>query len=150
MISVEKIKELRDRTGVSMAVCKNALEKAEGDMDRALDILKEEGVKVAEKKAQREMFAGLIDSYIHSDRKIGVLLDVRTETDFVARNSDFKSFVHDLAMHIAASSPKDVEELLSQIYIKNPEMTINDYLKQTIQKFGENIKIERFVIYSLR
>ncbi len=150
MISIQQIKELRERTDVSVAVCRKALEEANGDMEKALLILKEEGAKVAEKKASREMFAGVIDCYVHADRKIGAMVEVTSETDFVARNEEFRIFTHNIAMHIAASNPANVEELLQQSYIKDPEIIVEDYLKQTIQKFGENIKISRFIIYSLR
>lgn len=150
MTSAQQIKELREKTDVSVMTCKKALEEAGGDMEKAILILRNEGTKIAEKKSSREVVAGIIDSYIHSDRQIGVLVEVRSETDFVARNEKFRNFAHNLAMHIAASNPADIEELLGQAYIKEPEITISEYLKQMIQKFGENIKISRFMICSLK
>lgn len=130
-------------------ICKKALEEAGGNMNKALEILRREGVQGAERKADRALKAGIIDSYIHNNKQIGVLLEARSETDFVARNEEFQSFVHNLAMHIAASDPVAIEALLQQPYIKNPQITIGDYLKEMIQKFGENLEISRFVRYNI-
>jgi len=149
MITAEQIKNLRERTGVSVMACKKALEEAGGDMEKAVLLLRQEGIKIAEKKSERALKAGIIESYIHSNKMIGVLLEARSETDFVARNEEFISFSHDIAMHIAASDPKDTAELLQQPYIKNPGITIGDYLKEMIQKFGENIEISRFVRFNI-
>ncbi|MBI4692001.1 MAG: translation elongation factor Ts [Candidatus Terrybacteria bacterium] len=146
---LEQIKNLRERTGVSVMACKKALEEAGGDMEKAISILRQEGIKIAEKKSERSLNAGIIESYIHSNKMIGVLLEARSETDFVARNEEFISFSHDIAMHIAASDPKDTAELLQQPYIKNPGVTVGDYLREMIQKFGENIEISRFVRYNV-
>lgn len=148
MITAEQIKKLRAQTGVSVMTCKKALEEAGGDTEKAILILRQEGAKIAKKKAERALKAGLIESYIHANRQIGVLVEVRSETDFVAKNEEFRSSSHDIAMHIAASDPVDVSELLQQPYIKNPEITVGDYLKEMIQKFGENIEISRFVRYT--
>lgn len=148
MVKAEQIKKLREESGVSVMVCKKALEEAEGDMAKALEILRREGVKVAGKKADRAPKAGIIDSYIHNNKQIGVLIEARSETDFVARNEEFQLFVHNLAMHIAASDPIDTEALLQQPYIKNPQITIGDYLSEMIQKFGENLEISRFIRYN--
>jgi len=145
MITTEQIKELREKTGLSVMGCKRALEKSDGDIDKAIEILKEEGALIAQKKAERELKAGLIESYIHSTRRIGSLVELRCETDFVSRNEEFKNFAHDIAMHIAALGPENIDELLSQPFIKNPNMTIADYVKEKIQKFGENIEIGKFV-----
>lgn len=147
-IEPSKIKELREKTGVSVMTCKKALEETGGDMDKAMDFLRKEGAKVAGKKSERKLGAGIIDSYIHATGQVGVLIEARSETDFVAKNKDFGSFVHDVAMHIAALDPQNVEEMLGQQYIKNPSITIGDYIKEAIQKFGENIEIARFVRYS--
>jgi len=145
MITTQQIKELREKTGLSVMSCKKALESANGDINKAMEILREEGVLVAEKKAERALKAGIIEAYVHSTKTVGSLVEIRCETDFVARNEEFKNFSHDIAMHIAASNPKDTDEFLAQPFIKNPEITINDYLKEKIQKFGENIEISRFV-----
>lgn len=165
MITIEKIKDLRDKTNVSITECKKALEESGGDIEKAFLILRKAGAKVAEKKSEREAKAGLIDCYVHNNKQVGVLIEVRCETDFVAKNEDFQSFVHNIAMHIAALDPlylqeKDVPQekkeefkykvLLEQSYIKNPDITISEYLKETIQKFGENIEIKKFIRYSLK
>lgn len=106
MISVEQIQSLRSKTGVSMMDCKRALEEANGNENEALNILKKKGKMTAEKKGARATGAGIIESYIHPNKKIGVLLELRCETDFVAKNSDFLNLAHDLVMHIAATNPK--------------------------------------------
>lgn len=106
MISIEQIQSLRSKAGVSIMDCKRALEEADGDENEALNILKKKGKLVAEKKGTRVTGAGIIESYIHPNKKIGVLLELRCETDFVAKNSDFFNLAHDLVMHIAATSPK--------------------------------------------
>jgi len=147
-ITADKIKELREKTKVSVMVCKKALEEADGDMAKATEILHQEGIKIAGKKSERKLNAGVVDSYIHSTKQVGVLIEARSETDFVAKNGAFLSFVHDIAMHIAALDPKNIEELIGQQYIKNPGVTIGDYIKEMIQKFGENIEIAGFVRYS--
>jgi len=147
-ISTEQIKELRDRTGISMMSCKKALEEADGDIEKAILGLREEGAKVADKKSARELKAGIVDSYIHATKKVGVMVEARSETDFVAKNEGFQEMVHNVAMHIAGMNTETVEELMAQPYIKNPEITIADYVKDTIQKFGENIEISRFIRYN--
>lgn len=155
MITAQQIKELRDKTGVSMFVCKKALDETGGDMEKALDVLQRESVKSAAKKADRTLESGVIESYIHSNKKIGALLEIRSESDFVSTNEEFRSLAKDLAMHIAAGdisgnfSSGGLEELLNQPYIKNPSITIRDLINQAIQKFGEKIEISRFEKYSL-
>lgn len=148
MITSDKIKELREQTQVSIMACKKALEESDGDIEKAKIVLQQAGAKIADKKANRELKAGIIESYIHAGGKVGVLVEGRCETDFVAKNEDFKLFLHDVAMHIAASAPEEVEELLEQSFIKNPGITIGDYVKEAIQKFGENIEISRFTLFS--
>ncbi len=142
-ISKEKIQELREKTGVSVMTCKQALERAEGDFEKALEYLKEASAVLASKKSERLVKAGIIASYVHAER-IGVLVELRCETDFVARNPEFKALAHELAMHIAASAPENVAELLSQPFIRKLDTTIADFLKEAIGKFGENIEISRF------
>jgi elongation factor Ts len=149
MITSEQIKKLRDKTGVSVMACKNALEEAGGDIEKAITLLNSRGAKIAEEKSERPTKAGIIEAYIHPTKQIGVLLELRSETDFVANNNDFQILAHDIAMHIAASNPSDVSELLSQPYIKNCEITVADFLKEAIQKFGENIEIARFSRYNI-
>lgn len=149
MITYEQIKQLREKTGISIKACKSVLEEARGDMEKALSLLAERGEKIAEEKAERITKAGIIETYIHSNKQIGVLLELRSETDFVAKNQDFQILSHDIAMHIAAANPSNVEELLVQSYIKNPDITVADYLKEAIQKFGENIEIARFSRFNI-
>ena len=149
MSDLETIRKLRLICGASIGLCHKALDESGGDFDRALEILKKQGAEVAEKKSQRITKSGLIGVYVHSDQKLGSLIEVRTETDFVARNPEFKAFVHDLAMQVAASEVKNVEELLDQPFIKDQSKTIGDYVKENISKFGENIEVARFYKMSL-
>lgn len=148
-ISTEQIKELRERTGISIAQCKQALEDAGGDMDKALAFLREKGTEVADKKSNRELKAGVISSYIHNNGTIGALLQIHTETDFVAKNPEFKALADDIVMHLAAMGPDTVEELLTQPFIKDPSLTVSDLIKGFIQKFGERIEVVNFARLSL-
>jgi len=145
MISAEQIKKLRQKTNISIMECKKALEKAKGDEKEALKVLEKSGQKKAMKKSDRETSQGLIEAYIHNNGKIGAILELSCETDFVVKNSQFKELAHDLVMHIAAMNPKDLKELLAQPFIKEEEKTIQDLLNETIAKLGENIKIRKFV-----
>ncbi len=149
MISADQVKELREKTGVSVMACKKALEEAGGDMGKTIEILRREGVKVAEKKSGRTLKAGVVETYIHSNKQVGVMIDARCETDFVAKNESFQEFIHELAMHIAASEPKDVDELLKQPFVKDLNRNIEDLIKENIQRFGENIEITRFTRYDI-
>lgn len=148
-ITAQQIKELRDKTGVSFIVCKKALEESEGNLAKAIEFLQKEGVKTAEKKASRALRAGVIETYVHNNRQVGVLLEMKSESDFVSRNDGFRALAHDIAMHIAASDPRDTEELMKQPYIKNPDITITNYIQEHVQKFGENIDVVRFTRYSM-
>ncbi|MBI4050147.1 MAG: translation elongation factor Ts [Candidatus Doudnabacteria bacterium] len=147
-ISAKDVKMLRDQTGAGMMDAKAALAEAGGDVQRALEILKQKGIKKAQKKAERAAQAGLIDTYLH-DGRIGVILEVNCETDFVARNEDFKKFVHELALHIAAEAPQDVNELLAQAFLRDPGIKVQDLVNQKIAIIGENIQIRRFTRYVL-
>ena len=138
------IKKLRDLTGAGMMDAKAALENAEGDFDKATKLLMEKGAQLAESKADRSALQGLIVDYIHPGDRVGVLLELNCETDFVARNPEFRIMAHDIAMHIAAASPTDIKDLLEQQYIKDLSIKISDYLNKYIQKFGENLEIARF------
>lgn len=187
-VSIEEIKRLKDLTGIGLTDAKAALTDAEGDFDKALEALRKKGLTKAEKKGEREAREGLVDAYVHSSR-IGALVEVNCETDFVARTDGFKDFVRDIAMHVAASNPEYVSAdqipeqerarvkaefaekaknegkpenmienivegmlkkhfaekcLLDQPYIKNPDQTVGDYLKESIVKFGENTIIRQF------
>ncbi len=161
----EKIKELRKITSASISDCNQALDEAKGNLEKTIEILRKKGQKIAEKKAKRETAEGLIENYIHLNNKLGVLLEINCETDFVAKNTEFKQLAHDIAIHIAAMDPKylkpeDVKKkskdkkpeeisLLTQQFIKNPEITIGDLITEKISKLGENIQIKRFIRYKV-
>ena len=190
----EKLRELRERTGAGIMDCKNALNEAQGDLDKAVEILRKKGLALAAKKVGRITKEGIIDAYIHPGDRLGVLVEVNCETDFVARTQEFRRFVRDIALQIAASEPmvvsreelpsevverekdiyrsmiKDLKKpphvvekivmgklekfyadtcLLEQPFVKNPEKTMGDYIKEHIAKFGENIVVRRFVRFRL-
>lgn len=144
MINLDILKELREQTDASIGACKTALEKAEGDIKRALAFLREEGSKIAEKKSTRATGIGLVEAYVHTNQRMGALLEIRSETDFVARNPEFKKLAHDIAMHITASAPETVPMLLEQAFIKDESKTVGTLLTESISRFGENIQITRF------
>ena len=143
-VDVKQIKKLREETGVSIADCRVALEESNGVYEKALVWLKKRGIEKAEKKQDRETMQGLIESYVHQNGKVGVLVKILCETDFVARTEDFKHLAHEVAMQIAAMNPKDVDTLLKQEYIRDGSVTIENLVKQTIAKLGENIVIKEF------
>lgn len=147
-ISVEQIKSLRAKTGLGIHDVKNALEETGGDEAKALAWLKEKGLSTVAKKADRATSQGLIESYVHGGR-LGAIVEVNCETDFVARNDEFKQFVKDIAMQVASMNPENVEELLKQDYFRDPSKTVQDLLHETITKIGENIKISRFSRFEL-
>jgi elongation factor Ts len=146
---METIIELRRLTGFSYREIKQALEEANGDKTRAIEILKARGAALAEKKVSRTTQEGVINAYIHATKKVGAIIELLCETDFVARNPLFSELAHELAMHITAMDPKDVDELLEQPYIKDQDITIRDLVINYIAKLGENIKINRFVRFQL-
>jgi elongation factor Ts len=170
-ITKELIQQLRQETSCGVMDCRNALLETKGDMKKAKEVLIKKGFEIAAKKAGRIAKEGKIESYVHLGNKIGVLVEVNCETDFVARNEDFCKFAKDIAMQIAATNPKylkkedvskdDLEEvedkeefykqscLLEQTFIKDPNLTIKDYLASLISKIGENIIIRRFIRYKL-
>ncbi|WP_281887580.1 translation elongation factor Ts [Paenibacillus sp. YYML68] len=193
-VSASAVKELREKTGAGMLDCKKALEEANGDLTKASELLREKGLAAAAKKSDRVATEGMIESYIHAGGKIGVLVEVNSETDFVAKNEQFRAFVRDVALHIAASNPKflrrdevpqealDKEReiltnqalnegkpekivekivegrlakyyeeycLLEQPFIKDPDKSVEEVLKEKIATIGENLSIRRFVRYEL-
>ncbi|MFK8137489.1 MAG: translation elongation factor Ts [Bdellovibrionales bacterium] len=193
-ITATTVKELREKTGAGMMDCKKALTECEGNLDKATEWLRTKGLSKAAKKSGRVAAEGLVSSYIHGNGRIGVLLEVNSETDFVARNEQFQAFTKDVAMHIAAVAPLCVNEdeldaevvnkekealkakaiedgkkpefldkiidgqlkkwmkeqvLLEQSFVKNPDVTVSQYLTETIATIGENIKIRRFVRFEL-
>ena len=193
-ITAAQDKELREATGVGMMECKKALTECDGNMEKAMEWLRKKGIASAEKKAGRVAAEGVVESYIHMGGRIGVLIEVNCETDFVAKTPEFKSFVRDIAMHIAAANPSFLDRtevpnetldkereilraqalnegkpekivdrmvegrvekfykencLVDQPFVKNPDMTIAQYVNERIQQTGENIKIRRFVRYEM-
>jgi elongation factor Ts len=193
-ITAKMVKELRDATNAGMMDCKKALTECGGDLEKAKEYLRKKGIASAAKKADRVTSQGLVGSYIHMGGKVGVLVEVACETDFVARTEDFQALVHNLAMHIAASSPVAVSRdevdpalvakekeiyaaqlreqgkpeamidkivegkvgkfysevaLLEQKYVKDPDLTVEDYVKSVIGKLGENIQVKRFARYAI-
>ncbi|OGZ53546.1 MAG: elongation factor Ts [Candidatus Ryanbacteria bacterium RIFCSPLOWO2_02_FULL_45_11c] len=144
MVDLETLKQLREKTDASIGACKVALEKANGDIKHAVEFLREEGNKIAEKKSSRLTGIGLVEAYVHTNQRVGALLEIRSETDFVARNPEFKKLAHEIAMHIAASSPETVPMLLEQPFIKDESKTVGALLTEAISRFGENIQITQF------
>lgn len=144
MADVKEIKKLRDETQASIADCRKALDESKGDFKKALEWLRKRGAEIAEKKAERETSQGLVESYVHMNGKVGVIVALNCETDFVARNDEFKKLAHEIAMQISAMNPKDVDSLLKQEYIRDPKLTIDDLVKEAIGKIGENIKVREF------
>lgn len=193
-VSLDLIKELRVTTGVSMMACKAALEETKGDMQKAIDFLRKKGMTKAAERAGRETKNGVVGSYVHSTGRIGVLVEVACETDFVAKSPDFVTLAHDIAMQVAASDPvvvtpadvdtalieketivwqeqlktegkpekiwpnilkgkeqkfREEKALLSQPFVKNPDLTIEKLLAEATLKLGENIQVRRFVRFAL-
>lgn len=148
-IGIDQIKSLRDETGLSVADIKKALTEAGGDVAKARELLASRGGDIATKKAGRELKAGIIDSYIHTNKQSGCMLELLCETDFVSRGEGFQELAHDLSLHITGMKPQNVEELLEQPFIKNPEQTIKDLITSYIAKLGENIQVGRFEVFEI-
>ena len=170
-VSVELIKELRNITSASIANCKKVLEETQGDIKKALVLLRKRGLQIAADKQGRVTKEGRVEAYVHLGNKIGVLLEVGCESDFVARNEDFAQFTKDIAMHIVATNPKYIKRedvpsdaidqesnkedfyknncLLEQVFVKDPSLTVKDYLGSLVAKVGENVVIRRFTRYRI-
>ena len=149
MFDIELVKQLREESGISVAECKKVLEEAEGNIGKARELLLQRGKQLAAKKEAREVGEGTIEAYVHPTGKTAAMVDLRCETDFVARSEEFKKLAHELALQAASMAPESVEELLSQPYIRDPGKTIKDLLTESIAKIGENIvikKLSRFEI----
>jgi elongation factor Ts len=142
-VSLDDVKKLREQTGAGLTDAKKALEAADGDFDKAYEAMKKKGFDKAIKRGEREAKAGIVGTYSH-DGRIGVLVEVNCETDFVAKTDEFKELVKDLCLQVAAVEAKDVDELMKQEFIKDPSKTVDDYIKEHIAKLGENIVIRRF------
>ena len=146
---INRVKKLREEMGLGIMEIKAALEEAEGDEKKAKEILKAQGFKKAEKRAERETHQGLVSTYTHTTGKIGVMVELLCETDFVAKNEQFVTVAHDICLQVAATNPETAEELLEQDFIKDPGVKIKDLVTALNAKFGENIKLgrlERFEI----
>jgi len=141
---IELVKKIRVETGLGIMEIKAAVEEAKGDEKEAKDILKEKGFKKAEKRAERETHQGLVATYTHSTGKIGVMVELLCETDFVARNEEFVNTAKDICLQVAAMNPKKVSDLMEMEFIKDPGKKIKDLVTALVAKFGENIKIGRF------
>ncbi len=148
MVKSKDIQKLREITGAGVMDCKKALEESAGDFEKAKEFIQEQGLIKAEKKSGRETGAGLLETYVHNDR-VGVMLELRCETDFVARSQPVKKLAHDLAMHIAAMDPEDTKAFLAQPYIKDESQTVENIIKYVIATVGENIKVARFMRYEV-
>ncbi len=148
-LDLAKLKELRERSGVSFALCKKALEQSNNDMTAAVKILAEmAGAKIAE-KSTRTTGAGGMFTYVHHNKKIAALVELLSETDFVSGNVEFHKLGQEIALHIGSMPSKTVEELLEQDYVRDPSKKIKDLIKEAVLKFGENIKISRFARWEL-
>jgi len=145
---LHEIQKLREQTGAGVMECKKAFTDSGGDFNHAIKLLEERGLKKADSKASRKTGAGRLESYIHNAR-VGVLLEVRCETDFVANSDVFKHLARELAMQIAAMNPESAEALMEQPFIKDESITIKNLVKNTVAKLGENIQVARFVRYEL-
>src|SRR3989338_10320827 len=193
-VSSDQVKRLRQLTGASMMLCKKVLDEANGDADKAMALLKKSSEALAAKKSERTTGAGIIETYVHGNKRVGVMLEIRSETDFVSRNEEFHALAHDIALHIAAINPGYVNQesiseeareeakrlfmteagslgktpemtakivmgkleahfrdtsLLSQYFVKDPAITVEELIKRAIGKFGEKIEVVRFVRYEL-
>ena len=148
MVTVDQIKKLREETGVSISECKKALEGAKGDIKKAKEILKKLGRGFAKIKKEREVKSGLIESYIHSGKKIGAMVELHCESDFVAHSEDFQKLAHELCLQIAAIDPENIP-LLEQLWIRDETKTIKDLIDEYISKFGENIILKRFARFEI-
>ncbi len=163
-VTVDEIKALRQITGAGVMDSKRALEEASGDIKKAEELLRQQGIASAAKKANRATNQGLVESYIHSGGRIGAIVEVNCETDFVARTEDFKELAHSLAMQVAAMSPAYVDEsavpedetvdpaqdcLLQQPFIRDPGKTVQELVNETVGKLGENVRVRRFTRFSL-
>lgn len=148
-VSTADVRRLREETGAGIMDCKRALEQAQGDFEKAKEVLRQQGLATAAKKAERATAQGLIEAYIHGGGRIGALIEVNCETDFVARTEQFRNLARELAMQVAAMAPQTVEELLDQPYIRNPSQTVRDLVTQTIAATGENIRVRRFARFQL-
>ena len=145
MANIEDIKKLRDETGASVSDIRNALDEAQGNEDKARELLKKRGLERAEKKSEREIKAGRVFSYIHHTGTVGGTVVLGCETDFVAKTEDFQKLGQELAMQAASLPTEKVDDFLKQEYIRDPSKKVSDLIKEAVLKFGENIKVNRII-----
>ena len=148
-LDLNKLKELREKTGVSFSMCKKALEESDNDLKKAEKLLSEWGIKKAADKADRETGAGGIFTYMHHNKKIGTMIEMRSETDFVSGNEEFQKLGHELAMQASFSRTEDVEKFMKENYLRDSSKTVEQLIKDAVLKFGENIKISRITRWEL-
>lgn len=148
-ISARDVQRLREETGAGVMDCKRALEEAGGDTARAKEILRQQGFARAAKTAEREASEGLVEAYIHANGRIGVLVELNSETDFVGRSPEFRELARELAMQVAAMGPGSIDELLAQPYMRDASKTVRDLVTALAAKVGENVRVRRFARYRL-
>ena len=144
MITASQVKDLREKTGAGMMDCKKVLTETDGDMEKAIELLRERGIAKAAKKSDRVAAEGLVTAYVSEDGKVGAVAEVNAETDFVAKNDEFRAFANDVAKQVAVKNPKDVEELLAQTFINDETKTVSEVLTNKIATIGENMSVRRF------
>lgn len=149
MFDIKKLKILRDETGISFSLCKKALEETKNDLNKAKKLLTKWGADKIKDKSTRSTSQGALFSYVHHNKKIAVLVEILCETDFVGNNVEFQKLGQELSMQVASVQAKNVDELLKQDYIRDPSKKIEDLIKDAVLKFGENIKVTRFVKWTL-
>lgn len=161
-ITTEAVKELRALTGVSVMQCKKALEEAQGDIEKALVLLRQKGSAIAQKKGDRALAAGAVAAYVHNTKQVGALVELSSETDFVSKNAEFGALAYEIALQVAATDPLYLKReaapqgvdassvLLEQEYIKDPSRTVKDLIDEAVQKFGERIEVTRIARFSIK
>ena len=145
----DDVKRLREETGAGVMDCKRALDEAKGDFDKAKVLIKERGLAKAQQKAGREAKEGVVEAYVHAGGRIGAMVELSSETDFVARNPDFKELAREIAMQVAAMDPKDIDQLLGQPYIRDASKTIGELVTGIASTTGENVRVKRFKRFEL-
>ncbi len=148
-ITVEQVKKLREKCGAGVMECRRALEEAAGKEEKALELIKKKGLEVAEEKKERQTSQGIIECYTHAGGRVVAVVELLCETDFVARNEEFQSLAHELAMQVAAMKPKGVEALLQQAYIREPNLTVADLINGLVSKMRENIRVGRIARFEI-
>jgi len=145
----DDVKRLREETGAGVMDCKRALDEAKGDFEKARGLIKERGLAKAKEKADREAKEGIVEAYVHAGGRIGAIVELSSETDFVARNPDFRGLAKEIAMQVAAMDPTNVDQLLEQPYIRDSSKTIGELVTTIAATTGENVRIKRFKRFEL-